>query len=96
MELASGGALYADLTGGYGHECFRIINPLAFPYKLEAHYYSRGPMGYGMGAVQIIRYDGDKELEVDTRDYVIMNDGAFLTWEALRSRIFLNFSNHHL
>jgi hypothetical protein len=59
-------------------ECFRIINPLAFPYKLEAHYYSRGPMGYGMGAVQIIRYDGDKDLEVDTRDYVIMNDGAFL------------------
>ena len=78
MELASGGALYADLTGGYGPECFRIINPLAFPYKLEAHYYSRGPMGYGMGAVQIIRYDGDKDLEVDTRDYVIMNDGAFL------------------
>jgi hypothetical protein len=35
-------------------------------------------MGYGMGAVQIIRYDGDKDLEVDTRDYVIMNDGAFL------------------
>ncbi len=78
MELASGGALYADLTGGYGPECFRIINPLAFPYKLEAHYYSRGPMGYGMGAVQIIRYDGDKEINVDTRDYVIMNDGAFL------------------
>lgn len=78
MELASGGALYADLTGGYGPECFRIINPLAFPYKLEAHYYSRGPMGYGMGAVQIIRYDGDKGLNVDTRDYVIMNDGAYL------------------
>ena len=78
MELASGGALYADLTGGYGPECFRIINPLAFPYKLEAHYYSRGPMGYGMGAVQIIRYDGEKTLNVDTRDYVIMNDGAFL------------------
>jgi len=78
MELATGGALYADLTGGYGPECFRIINPYAFPYKLEAHYYSRGPMGYGMGAVQIIRYDGEKTLNVDTRDYVIMNDGAFL------------------
>ena len=31
-----------------------------------------------MGAVQIIRYDGEKTLNVDTRDYVIMNDGAFL------------------
>ncbi|HNI90409.1 MAG TPA: tetratricopeptide repeat protein, partial [Leptospiraceae bacterium] len=77
-QLSTGGELYADLTGGYGPECFRILNPYAFPYKLEAHYYSRGPMGYGMGAVQIIRYDGEKDLEVETRDYVIMNDGAFL------------------
>ena len=77
-QLESGGELYADLTGGYGPECFRIINPSAFPYRLEAHYYSRGPMGFGMGAVQIIRYDGEKELELETRDFVIMNDGAYL------------------
>lgn len=77
-QLATGGELYADLTGGYGPECFRIIKPEAFPYKLEAHYYSRGPMGYGMGAVQIIKYDGDDGLVVETRSYLIMNDGAFL------------------
>ncbi len=77
-QLESGGELYADLTGGYGPECFRIINPTAFPYRLEAHYYSRGPMGFGMGAVQIIRYDGEKNLEIETRDFVIMNDGAYL------------------
>jgi tetratricopeptide (TPR) repeat protein len=76
--LASGGELYADLTGGYGPECFRIANPQAFPYKLEAHYYSRGPMGYGMGAVQIIRFDGDNDLDIETRNFVIMNDGAFI------------------
>lgn len=77
-KLASGGELYADLTGGYGPECFRIVNPKAFPYRLEAHYYSRGPMGYGMGAMQVIRFDGDKKLDVETRSFVIMNDGAYV------------------
>ncbi|WP_411823082.1 VIT domain-containing protein [Leptospira sp. 'Mane'] len=77
-ELESGGALYADLTGGYGPECFRITNPKAFPYRLEAHYYSRGPMGYGMGALQIIRFDGEKKLDLETRNFVIMNDGAYI------------------
>ncbi len=77
-KLASGGELYADLTGGYGPECFRIVNPKAFPYRLEAHYYSRGPMGYGMGAMQVIRFDGDKKVEVETRSFVIMNDGAYV------------------
>lgn len=78
MQLASGGELYADLTGGYGPECFRIIHPEAYPYKLEAHYYSRGPMGYGMGALQIIYYNGDRVFSIETRSYLIMNDGAFL------------------
>ncbi|BDA79347.1 hypothetical protein LPTSP3_g22770 [Leptospira kobayashii] len=77
-ELESGGELYADLTGGYGPECFRIINPKAFPYRLEAHYYSRGPMGYGMGAMQVIRFDGEKKLDLETRNFVIMNDGAYV------------------
>jgi tetratricopeptide (TPR) repeat protein len=77
-QLKSGGELYADITGGYGPECFRIIKPKAFPYRLEAHYYSRGPMGYGMGALQVIRFDGEKKLEVETRSFVIMNDGAYV------------------
>ncbi|TGN10047.1 VIT domain-containing protein [Leptospira ilyithenensis] len=77
-ELESGGQLYEDLTGGYGPECFRIINPKAFPYRLEAHYYSRGPMGYGMGALQVIRFDGEKKLDLETRNFVIMNDGAYI------------------
>lgn len=76
--MESGGELYADLTGGYGPECFRIINPKAFPYRLEAHYYSRGPMGYGMGAMQVIRFDGEKKLDLETRNFVIMNDGAYV------------------
>ena len=53
--------LYADVTTG--PECFAIFDkPTAYPYKLQAHYYSRGPMGYGMGKLEIIEHDGDKKL----------------------------------
>ena len=30
----------------------------AYPYMLQAHYYSRGPMGYGMGKLQVVEHDG--------------------------------------
>ena len=76
--LPSGGELYADITNGYGPECFRIVQPNGFPYKLEAHYYNKGPMGFGMGALQIIRFNGFKKVKIETRPFVIMNDGAFI------------------
>jgi uncharacterized protein YfaP (DUF2135 family) len=80
-RLASGGELYADVTTGYGPECFTIRGPAAgraFPYRLQAHYYSRGPMGYGMGKLQIIEHDGQGHLHFDERPFVIMQDGAFV------------------
>ncbi|HEY8924115.1 MAG TPA: VIT domain-containing protein [Polyangia bacterium] len=80
-QLPSGGELYADVTTGYGPECFTIRNPprgRAYPYKLQAHYYSRGPMGYGMGKLQIIEHDGHGALHFDERPFVIMQDGAFV------------------
>jgi hypothetical protein len=80
-QLASGGELYADVTTGYGPECFTIRGPAAtraFPYRLQAHYYSRGPMGYGMGKLQIIEHDGQGHLRFDERPFVIMQDGAFV------------------
>ncbi|MCA9542343.1 MAG: hypothetical protein KC620_25775, partial [Myxococcales bacterium] len=76
--LASGGELYADITTGYGPECFTIYDPRAFPYKLKAHYYSRGPMGHGAGKVQVIRHDGKGNLGIEDRPFVIMQDGAFV------------------
>ena len=80
-QLPSGGELYADITTGYGPECFTI--PLenkqrVYPYKLQAHYYSRGPMGYGMGKLQIIEHDGKGGLRFTERPFVIMVDGAFV------------------
>jgi tetratricopeptide (TPR) repeat protein len=77
-ELPSGGELYADITTGYGPECFAIKGtPPAAPYRLSINYYSQGPMGYGMGLLQIQRFDGTS-LSFEDRPYVIMRDHAFV------------------
>ncbi|MBT3218758.1 MAG: hypothetical protein HN348_06670 [Proteobacteria bacterium] len=77
-QLPSGGELYADVTTGYGPECFTIENPRAFPYVLQAHYYSRGPMGYGMGKLQVIAHDGQGKLVFEENPFVIMKDSAYI------------------
>ena len=78
MKLASGGELYADVTTGFGPECFTIPGtPAAGPYRLSINYFSQGPMGYGMGLLQVQRFDG-KRLTFEDRPYVIMNDHAFV------------------
>lgn len=78
-ELKSGGALYDDVTTGYGPECFAIPGiPQAFPYSLEIQYYSRGPMGYGMGNLEIVQHDGQGHLSFEERPYVVMKDQAFV------------------
>jgi hypothetical protein len=79
--LATGGRLYADVTTGYGPECFTIRAPKghrAGPYTLQANYYSRGPMGYGMGKLEIIDHDGAGNLVFTERPYVVMVDHAFV------------------
>jgi TonB family protein len=81
MQLPSGGELYADVTTGYGPECFTIRGEAgrrAYPYKLQAHYYSRGPMGYGMGKLEIIDHDGKGNLTFDERPFVVMVDQAYV------------------
>lgn len=78
-NLRSGGELYADVTTGYGPECFAIEGrPTAYPYKLQAHYYSRGPMGYGMGKLQIVEHDGAGTIKLEERPFVVMTDRAFV------------------
>ncbi|MGE3543482.1 MAG: YfaP family protein, partial [Kofleriaceae bacterium] len=78
-KLASGGELYADITTGYGPECFAIQGPAkAGPYRLSINYYSQGPMGYGMGLLQIVKHDGKGGLSFQDRPYVIMADHAYV------------------
>ena len=78
-SLPSGGWLYADVTTGYGPECFTIQGPAtAYPYVLQAHYYSRGPMGYGMGKLEAIEHDGKGNLTIKEHPFVIMKDRAYV------------------
>jgi hypothetical protein len=78
-QLKSGGELYADVTNGYGPECFAIPGvPNAGPYQLTLDYYSQGPMGYGMGLLQIVRHDGAGKLTFEDRPYIIMADHAIV------------------
>jgi tetratricopeptide (TPR) repeat protein len=86
-ELPSGGRLYGDVTTGYGPECFavRATGELrADPYRLEAHYYARGPMGYGMGKLQVIEHDGRGRLRLEERPFVVMVDQAFVDLGVVR------------
>lgn len=79
--LPSGGELYADVTTGYGPECFTIRLPKgkrAAPYTLQAHYYSIGPMGAGMGKLEIIEHDGEGGLRFEQRPYVVMVNQAYV------------------
>ncbi|WP_437968019.1 AgmX/PglI C-terminal domain-containing protein [Sorangium sp. So ce260] len=79
--LPGGGRLHADVTTGYGPECFTIRAPReqrASRYTLQAHYYARGPMGYGMGKLQIVDHDGKGGLSFEERPFVVMTDRAFV------------------
>jgi tetratricopeptide (TPR) repeat protein len=79
--LPTGGELYADVRDGYGPECFTVRVPTAtraYPYRLSVRYASRGPMGYGMGTLQIIEHDGHGKLRFDHRPFLIMNAGGYL------------------
>ncbi|HEY6879215.1 MAG TPA: hypothetical protein VI299_14415, partial [Polyangiales bacterium] len=85
-HLRSGGDLYADVTTGYGPECFTIRGAKrAYPYKLQAHYYSRGPMGYGMGKLEVIDHDGKGNFRFEERPFVVMQDGAFVELGTIRA-----------
>jgi Vault protein inter-alpha-trypsin domain len=80
-SLPGGGELYADVTTGYGPECFTVRAPRdqrAARYTLQAHYYARGPMGYGMGKLEVIEHDGQGGLTFEERPFVVMNDQAFV------------------
>jgi hypothetical protein len=77
--LPSGGALLDDITSGYGPEPFAIPGRGdAGPYRIAVHYYARGPMGLGLGTVQVLRHDGAGHLTVDDRPFVLSRDDAML------------------
>ena len=79
MRAANGPGFVADASAGFGPEVFVVPGPAAtFPYQLSVRYYDRGPMGYGMGKVQVVHHDGTGIVEIDDRAFVLMDDGAEL------------------
>jgi hypothetical protein len=77
--LDSGGMLYGDVKEGFGPEAFTISGePLGYPYGFQVHYYARGPLGYGMGKLEIIEHDGDGLLKFDERPFVVTKDRAYV------------------
>jgi tetratricopeptide (TPR) repeat protein len=86
-QLPSGGKLYEDVTTGYGPECFTIPGvPTAGPYRLSINYYSQGPMGYGMGLLEVLVHDGKGGLSFDERPYVVMVPSAFVELGSIGGR----------
>jgi uncharacterized protein YfaP (DUF2135 family) len=83
-RLPSGGELLDDLTDGYGPELFAVDAPAAFPYRASVHYYRRGPMGLGLGTVQVIRHDGAGNVTVEDRPFAIQTDGATIDLGEIR------------
>lgn len=86
-SMPSGGELYADVTTGYGPECFAIQDDArAYPYQVQAHYYGRGPMGYGMGKLEVIEHDGAGHLSFVQEPFVLMKDQAYIDLVTLDER----------
>jgi len=75
--LSDGGTLLSDVTTGYGPEEFLLAPKLpSAPYELFVNYYASGPMGFGMGKVDVISHDGNGHVQIDTRPFVIMTQDA--------------------
>ncbi len=78
-SLPDGSRLYGDVTTGYGPELFEVPGQLGKRgFKLQAHYYSRGAMGFGMGKVQIIEHDGKGAIRLQERPFIVMVDKAYV------------------
>jgi len=82
-RLPDGGHLVEDVAGGFGLERFVVGAGAKSPYELQVHYYARGPLGYGMGNVEIMRYDGRGGLEFELRPFVVTRDRAYLDMGSL-------------
>ena len=73
------GEVYFEAENPKGSLGFYIVSKGGgVPYRLKIHYYSRGPMGYGMGRLQIVQHDGKGRLSFQHRPFVVMQDGAYV------------------
>lgn len=91
QALRDGGTLLSDVTSGYGPEEFLLAPKLTgAPYELFVKYYARGPMGFGMGKIDVIAHDGNGHVRIDTRPFVIMNENATVHLGSIPRSAFFN------
>ncbi|MCH9681527.1 MAG: AgmX/PglI C-terminal domain-containing protein [Deltaproteobacteria bacterium] len=67
----------ADVTTGYGPEEY-VVPGKTMPDRLQAtvQYYDRGAMGHALGAVQLVRHDGHGGVTIESRPFVLMQQGS--------------------
>jgi tetratricopeptide (TPR) repeat protein len=82
-KVIPGAELYHDITTGYGPEFVAVRADAAWPLQFFAHYYRMGPMGWGMGRLALIHWDG-KALSFDSRPFVLMIDAAHVDLGQIR------------
>jgi tetratricopeptide (TPR) repeat protein len=82
-KVIPGAELYHDITTGYGPEFVAVRQDAAWPLQFFAHYYRMGPMGWGMGRLALIHWDG-KALSFDSRPFVLMIDAAHVELGQIR------------
>ncbi len=67
-----------DISDGWGPEHAIVRGPPAGHYHLWVEYASRQMMGVGFGQVQVVRHDGAGSVQVETRPFVAMSEGALV------------------
>ena len=78
------GTLYCHLLAVFTARIRGPKDSRAKQYTLQAHYYARGPMGYGMGKLEIIEFDGHGKAQFQERPYLVMDDHAYADLGTIR------------
>lgn len=76
-KVAAGGRIFADVTTGWGPECFVTRNART-DLRVFVHSYRQGPMGFGMGRVLSLHTDGKGTLRFGDHPFVVMQDRAYV------------------
>ena len=74
---AASGEIFADVTTGWGPECYATRSAHA-RLHVYVHSYRQGPMGFGMGRVVVLQSDGKGALRFDDKPFVVMDDRAYV------------------
>jgi tetratricopeptide (TPR) repeat protein len=82
-KIAAGGRIFADVTTGWGPECF-ATSASSPEFRVFVHSYRQGPMGFGMGRVLSLHSDGKGKLRMGDHPFVVMQDRAYVDLGTLK------------